>query len=257
MSRQKTKKYIFTLAGVDTYKVNKKYGISLMSNMEERHGVPPTNTTKLTELNVEKGTPELVSFLDEAKKAHLCQVSMIDFNTGMSTNMLRYHCFWCRNPFETQGIGCPIRYVSSQVTKKYHSEISKDAYTIKEYITQEREKDIDDDRITVSKGGYYETDGIFCSFNCCQAYILSHKHVRMYDQSLLLLMKMYNKMMGTKAVVIIPAPHWRLLDMYGGSMNIVKFRGGFNKVEYEPHGTTKFIPKFASIGILFEENLKF
>lgn len=256
MSRS-IKKFIFTLSGVDMDKVNKKYGISIQSNIEEFQSVPPTNTTKLCELNVEKGTPELISFLDEAKRSHLCQVSMIDFNTGMYTNMLIYNCFWCRHSFETQGIGCPVKYISNQATKKYHSEISKDAYTIKENVTTKRIKNIEDDRISIKIGEYYETDGIFCSFNCCQAFIDEHKHLRKYDQSAVLIMKMYNKMMGTKAVIIMPAPHWRLLITYGGTMTIDKFRDSFNKIEYELHGTTKRLPKFLSIGLLFEENLKF
>ena len=258
MTRQ-TKKFIFTLSGVNIDKVNKKYGIDIVSNIEEdgKKGIP-VNSTKICELDTtNKNIPEVVSFLDEAKRPHSCQVSMIDFDSGNDTKKLNYNCFWCRHPFETQGIGCPINYVSNKAIKRYYSEISKDTYTIKENITTNRAKDIQDDRIALKEGDYYETDGIFCSFNCCQSFINDNKHNRQYNTSTMLLTNMYNKMMGTKSVIIMPAPHWRMLSMYGGTMSIDKFRDMFNKMEYDSHGTIKQIPKFVSTGLLFEENLKF
>ena len=253
----KKSKYMFTLVGVNASRINNTYGI------ENREIYPVddknfTNTTKLTELNTDKGTPEVISFLDESKKLHTCHVSMIDFQSRMDVNLLRYHCFWCSHPFDTRPIGCPIKYVSSQAEKKYHSHISRGTYTIKENITQKRRVITQvNDQISLKLGEYYETDGVFCSFNCCQAWIDDNKHNRTYDLSSTLLMKMYNSIMGTKMIVIGPAPHWRLLEQYGGHLNIIKFRDGFNKVDYECHGNTKSVPKFLAIGTLFEEKIKF
>ena len=254
---RKKSKYFFQLHGINLDKVHKKYGIMLkdsVQNIEKE----PNKTTKLSELNTVKGTPDVVSFLDESKRLHICQVSMIDFTSRMEVNLLRYHCFWCRHPFNTRPIGCPIKYISSQAVKTYHSHISKDWYTIKQDITKERRKTIRDKHIKVRVGEYYETDGVFCSFNCCQSYINAHTHDRLYDQSSILLMKMYNTMVGNNKIVkISPAPHWRTLEPYGGHMNIVSFRDGFNKVDYECHGTTKPLPKFAPLATLFEEKIKF
>ena len=64
-------------------------------------------------------------------------------------------------------------------------------------------------------------------------------------------------MMGTKMVVIGPSPHWRVLEQYGGHLNIIKFREGFNKIDYECHGNTKQAPRFLALGTLFEEKIKF
>ena len=64
-------------------------------------------------------------------------------------------------------------------------------------------------------------------------------------------------MMGTKTVIINPAPHWRLLEQYGGNLNIIKYRDGFNKVDYEYHGYTKKLPNFLPLGSMFEEKIKF
>ena len=264
MAKHTTKKskYSFTLIGVNIPYVNQTYsiqipGVDVDILQDER---PSTNTTRLTELNADKGTPEIISFLDESKRLHTCHVSMIDFQSRMNINLLRYHCFWCRYPFDTRPIGCPIKYIASQAEKKYHSHISRDTYTIKEDVTSSRRKLLDEtSQLVVKIGEYYETDGVFCSFNCCKAYITDQKHNRMYDNSSILLMKLYNDMMetGTSKVVITAAPHWRTLEQYGGNLNIVKYRDGFNKIDYECQGNTKPVPNFLAIGTLFEEKIKF
>ena len=256
-SLTKKSKYVFTLKDVNISRINITYGIETSSTVIN-DDKPLAKTTKLTELNTDKGTPEVISFLDESKKPHTCHVSMIDFHSRMDVNLLRYNCFWCNHPFDTRPIGCPIKYIPSKAEKKYHSHISRDTYTIKESITEKRRTLIDkNDQISVKIGEYYETDGVFCSFNCCQAWINNNKHDRLYDLSSTLLAKMYNSIMGTKTIVIGPAPHWRVLEQYGGHLNIIKFRDGFNKIDYECHGNTKPIPIFAPMGMLFEEKIKF
>lgn len=258
MAKNIKKKYTFTLNGVNILHLNTTYGIETSNTQIEEDTSLSKNTTRLVELDKERGTPEVISFLDESKKLHTCQVSMIDFQSKMYVNLLRYHCFWCRHPFDSQPIGCPIKYVSSQAEKKYHSQISQDIYRIKENVTTKRRKDIDEtDQLTLKIGEYYETDGVFCSFNCCQAWINDNKHDRIYDMSSTLLAKMYNTMMGTKMVVISPAPHWRLLEQYGGYLNIIKYRESFNKIDYKCHGITQKVPSFLPMGVLYEENIKF
>ena len=255
MHNSRKNKYMFTLTGVDTDKVNKKYGINLVSNIIETQDEIPSNTTKLCELNKN----EIISFLDESKRSRSCQISMIDFKSQQNVNLLSlYDCYWCRHPFTTNSIGCPIRYISNRATKKYYSEISKDVYTIKENITTKRKKNISDQKnISVNMEKYYETDGIFCSFNCCKAFIDDNKHIRRYDLSTILLTKMYNEMLGTKTVNIMSSPHWRLLKNYGGHLTISKFRENFSKIKYENNGIIKNNPNFLPIGIIFEEKIKF
>jgi hypothetical protein len=255
---RKSNKYIFILRNVKTDKVDKKYGITLISNITEEDN-PPKNTTKLSDLTSDKATPEIISFLDESKQLHKCTVSMIDFNSKREAHLLRYNCYWDKHSFNTRSIGCPINFISNQATKHYYSEISKDTYTIKENITNMKSNNIKDQRITVDEKSYYETDGIFCSFNCAKAYIDENKHNRMYDNSAILLSMMYNDMIGDSEVPLIidPAPHWRLLHEYGGYMNIMEYRNSFSKADYDYHGVVKNFPQFISIGTLFEEKLKF
>ena len=264
MSKSTTKKkkkndYSFCLQNIDTAKVDGAYGTRPPKEEESDSvdGDLAETTTKLTELNTAKGTPELVSFVNDARQAVVCAVSMIDFRSQVPTTFLRYHCYWCRNPFTYRPIGCPIRYVPNQAIKEYYSHISRDTYTITQELTPRRRARIRDPRITVKPGRYYETDGVFCSFNCCQAWINDNKHNRMYDQSALLLMKMYNEYMNTKLTHIDPAPHWRVLNLYGGDQTIDQFRESFGKVEHVPHGTTQPLPAFNPMGNLYELKHKF
>lgn len=266
-------KYTFTLKNINIVKVQLKYDIELTQNVVDTKDNEET-TTKLTELSNEKGVyPNTISFLDESKKLHTCNISMIDFQSKKDVNLLRYHCFWCRHPFDTSPIGCPIKYVSNKIVKKYYSNISKDTYTIKESITTTRknilnnnintEENSDNQEESISKhietnnNLYYQTDGVFCSFNCCKAYIIDNKHNTLYNNSSLLLNHLFNSIMETKISVIAPAPHWRFLQQYGGHLNIVQFRESFNKIDYDCHGTTKNLPVFFPIGTLYEERIKF
>ena len=128
---RKSKKYIFILKSINSEKVDQKYGISIVSNLTSNDD-QPINTTKLSELNDIGNQPETISFLDETKRLFQCNISMIDlFNGENVKNFNKYNCFWCRHAFDTEPIGCPIRYVSNKGIKTYFSEISKDKYTIK------------------------------------------------------------------------------------------------------------------------------
>lgn len=248
--------YIFTLKNINTNKIHSTYGFESETIQPLENNQESARTTKLVELNNERCTPDAISFLDESKRSHVCYVAMIDFTSKMNVNLLRYHCFWDRHPFDTKPIGCPIRYVPNKAVKTYYSQISRDIYTIKENISQSR-LDLVDDETEIQKGGYYETDGVFCSFNCVDAFRLDNKHNPLYKYSGILLNKAYTEMTGEKDFVINTAPHWRILEPYGGHTNIIKFREGFNKIDYECHGNTRPIPKFVSIGTMYEEKLKF
>ena len=112
-------KYAFTLKDVNTEKVDQRFGITVIQPINISK--TPYNTTKISDLSVNKNIPEIISFLDEAKKSHKCVVSMIDFSNKTEINELcvKYNCFWCRNkiPDKVLPIGCPIKSVPSQAIK--------------------------------------------------------------------------------------------------------------------------------------------
>lgn len=260
MSKKHGRKYIFTLVGVNINKADQKYGIAPSTLLAE-DDTNPTNTTKIDDLDIIKRTPEIISFLDESKRLRKCTVSMIDFQNNRHVGEgKKYKCFWDRDaiPKNIQPIGCPIKYVPNKATKSYHSEISKEKYTIVENVTDKKAKKLEkknDPRITIEQKNYYQTDGIFCSFNCCMAYIQApeNKHNPLYRHSESLLLKMYNDLNPEeKMIEIVPAPHWRTLQEFGGHLDIEHFRESFNKVSYVDHGIV-----CVSIGRLYEDQLKF
>jgi hypothetical protein len=281
---RKSKKYIFILKGINSEQIDQKYGISIVSNLTN-NDEQPVNTTKLTELNdiYSNNQPESISFLDETKRLYQCNVSMIDFCRGENIKNWKYNCFWCRHSFQSEPIGCPIRYVSNKGIKTYFSEISKDKYTIKENITEHKKNLLgiqqnfifipiktNNSSIEIEENEFYYTDGIFCSFNCCKAFINENKHNSLYEHSNFLLTKIYNEFLGkinkdSMSVKkekdgiknINPSPHWRLLVEYGGNLTIKEFRENFNKTQYEFHDTVSFRTKFKPLATLFEEKINF
>lgn len=255
MKSSKTSKYSFTLNGVNVEKVEKRYGITLVSNITNFEG-NPENSTKISDLSTKLNT-EIVSFLDESKKRHNCMVSMLKYE---EKNASIKNCYWCRHsiPENCIPIGCPVKYKSNRVIKKYYSEISKDKYIIAENISVEKYKKLqktNDKRLSFVDGDYYITDGGFCSFNCCMAYIHDNKHNSEYDLSEMLLLQMYYSINEIALPSIDKAPSWKMLKEYGGNLDIEKFRETFNKVEYKYHGKT--LLKNQSQAHLFEEKLKF
>jgi len=248
---RKIKQYFFTIRNVNMEEVNKRFGLFIESNMGNKEYYIPENSTKLSEL----ATCKNMSFTDESKQLHKCNISMIDFNTQQEYDFRdNKNCFWCRHsiPKNKTGIGCPIKYVSNKCHKTYYSEISKDIYSIKQNTTVKTSDKIIDENVKIQKNDYYLTDGIFCSFNCCMTWINDNSHNSMYDMSKTLLLSIFHNLYDL--YVIDEAPHWRKLLKYGGELTISEFRSGFNNIEYKNHGY--YLPSFKSIGFLFEEKLK-
>jgi hypothetical protein len=301
----------FTLKNIDVEKIGKKYNlVKETSDIKELVATNKTSTktTKITDLaNVN------FSFLDESKRSHTCNVSMIDINTQLDIKEYsNYCCFWDRHKItENTPIGCPIKYVSPFVEKTYNSKINKETYVIREYITTEKlgelvedfktvspveskktaipkkksdprkkykKRTVDDSdeenksdeeesnvlghnieptpSVKVSDESYYVTDGIFCSFNCCMAFINENKHNKLYANSKMLLLQLYNTLNETNRELINSAPHWRTLKSYGGFITIEKFRQGFTKYVYEDHGSVVETPGFNAMRTLYEESIR-
>lgn len=269
--KRKSKKFIFTLRNINTEKIEQKYGITIVSNISSVDEKPPENSTKVTELAEEH--TDVISFLDETKRLYQCHISMIDYRVGEEVKNLKYRCYWDHHSFETTPIGCPIQYISKKAVKNYYSEVGKDFYTIKENITRQRSGMIQTNKnkfvfsqidlpnptcsININTNDYYSTDGVFCSFNCCKAFIRENKHNKLYENSDTLLNKLYQDMYGVKNIVINPAPHWRLLSVYGGHLSIQQMREKFNKTTYESHGVIRNTDIFKPIAMIFEEKLNF
>jgi len=256
------KKPMFLLRNINIDLVDKKYNIHLI--VKEENKILKTKITDITE----KEENNYFSFLDESKKNHQCVVTMKNFlNQEQLPHTTNLHCFWDRHSFNYRPLGCPIEYVPNKIYKSYHSEITKDQYILRENITTKQLKDFNQEldhnknlikaEFNIDENDYYLIDGIFCSFNCCLAYIREHNTNPLYHNSEILLNKMYYDAFGSKSQPLIEAPSWRLLKNYGGHILIEDFRKNFFKVEYNDFDNVVYpLQNSKCIGFLFEKNIK-
>ena len=134
-----------------------------------------------------------VTFFDEHKNKHQGQITL---NNGT-------HCFWDRHPFQWAGISCPVEAQYPVHTKTYVSDINGSKYSIQDSVSSE----------TCT----YIVDGLFCCGECCLAFILNNSHNPRYMNSKEMLFHLLRRKCE-------PAPSWRLLKAYGGSLTIEQFR---------------------------------
>lgn len=241
LSETKPESHIFILKNVDASNLDQKYGLNSMS------GNIPENVTKISDLSSHKH--ETISFLDDSKKTRIGTLLMVDVNDINHSG--QYHCYWDHHPIgRLKPIGCPVEFVFSQAVRDYVSEISKNRYIIRESLSTGSEKPKD---AQIIEQNYYLTDGIFCSFNCCLAFIKSNIRTRpIYKNSEILLYQMYRDLFGKSIEKITPANHWRTLLVYGGKSTIEKFRNNLESIEYNFQGTIKMRP----IAHVYEEKYK-
>jgi hypothetical protein len=237
--------------------LDQKY--NFLSKTEEKC---PDNKTRLLDLqNQNRNENNHFSFLDESKKDHQCVVTMKKYITQetLPTSTM-VHCFWCRHSFTYKPIGCPIEYIPNRIIKKYHSEITKDIYVLRENVTSSQLKDVkpeDPSEIQVQNRDYYLMDGLFCSFNCCLSFIKDHSSEALYHNSETYLNKIYYDIFGTSASKLICAPSWRLLKDYGGHMTIDEYRKNFYKVDFfDVDNIICPFPNSKPVGFLFEKQIR-
>lgn len=230
-------KYKFKISGINLEEIGKKFNIDMSLN----------NKTLLTELG--DNTSETISFLDETKKLHNCS------NISKINTSKQYNCFWCRYQINSIPIQCPIKFIPSQIQRTILSHNKN--YILKENINH-NVTNLNDDTFSWSNDkSYYETDGVFCSFNCCQAWINDNKHKSEYNDSSYLLRKMYKDMTGNTTDTIKPAPNWRLLNNYGGNLTIEDYRNNFTKFDYIFHGTILSNVLYNPYNYIYESKFKF
>ena len=237
---EKKQSYVFILQNVDANNLDERYGLNSLTDFI------PENVTKLSDLSSKKH--DVITFLDDSKKTRVGTLFMVDINNINLSG--QYHCFWDSHPIgRVKAIGCPLEYVFNQAVRDYVSEISKNRYVIREQLSS---KNLKIPGVEVIEEDYYLTDGAFCSFNCCLAFIYANKHDPLYKNSEQLLYKMYYDFFEKHVEKIKPANHWRTLLVKGGKQTIERFRNNLESVEYHYKGTVKMRP----ISHVYEEKYK-
>jgi hypothetical protein len=194
-------------------------------------------------------TNEKIKIYDELK--HVKELWTFPNNIrAENNNTLR--CYWDHHTFEGTIIYCPISYRPRQVAKKGQNELKIknndvhiNSFVIKENIS--KNKDISNLNVVEVTDAYYEVDGVFCSPECCLAYINEEKSKAggsKYTDSERLL----HFMLGL-TTRISQANNFRLLLEYGGNLTIEQFRKKNKSIKYVYYGTT--VP----ISHLFEKKI--
>jgi hypothetical protein len=254
------------LINIDGATIDQKYNFIVYQekNKNESKKKNLLAKTKISDITKDVGKNAFFSYIDEAKKDHICVVTMKDVVTEqklpVKTNL---SCFWCRHSFPYQPIGCPISYKCTRLFKKYYSEITKNNYCLQENISSKQFEDCKYPSennffsLELEPANFYMTDGMFCSFNCCFAFIRYNKANPLYTQSENLLKKIYFDMFSTHSIDLSPAPHWRLLQNYGGDLSIEDFRKTFYKIEFlDQKDYTNIFPLCKPVGFIFEKKIK-
>lgn len=260
-----TKKHYFVLRNIDPVEIDTQYSFyvpQLKPIVEEIRNAECTQRTKITDLAPKQREQNTFSYLDESKKEHTCVITMVNQSNNTELPIrTTLNCYWCRHSFDSRPLGCPIQYVPNKIVKSYYSEITKDNYILRENVSiQQLNQNINtykDTNMDVQQKGYYVTDGIFCSFNCCLSFIQENRENPLYTYSENLLRYIYLDLFGNQSQCIIPAPSWRLLHSYGGSLSIDDFRKNFYKIDYKD-ADNPIYPSvhFHTIGFLYEKQIR-
>jgi hypothetical protein len=231
-------------------------------NEDSESSLKKPERTRITDLSLKAQEQQIFSYLDESKKDHQCIITMMNHdNQDQLPLRTNQRCFWCHHTFEYRPLGCPIKYIPHRITKHYYSEMTKDNYTLRENISllqySMNKKLYDEKKMDIVQQDCYVTDGIFCSFNCCLAFILYNHSNPFYVYSEQLLNNIYMDLFGKNVHPILPAPSWRILKEYGGILTIEEFRKNFYKIDYKDMDNIIFpFLKFRPSGFLFEKQIR-
>ncbi len=155
-------------------------------------------------------------FYDINKNKIIMWITMEDLvNQKILPLVTNLPCWWCGYQFISSPLGAPIIYCphNSIVSVEFRNFFSK--------------RNID-----LSETDLLKTEGIFCSFPCCKAYIMTHSFISKYKNSITLLSLLYYKLYG-KYIDIPRAPTWKILEKWGGPLSIEDFRNSFSKFIYQ------------------------
>lgn len=227
MSNKNKKQHLLKLPNIKPEEIDKQYGFKVTTNSAPLgEKIIPTQTTRISELG--NNFNHNITFVDELKNTHHAKISTV---TESIHGNKKFNCFWDRHPFHSDKIiSCPIEKIHKPLIKNYISHINNKPYKIQDF-TQE------------TKFQEYHCDGVFCSVECCLAFIDENKHDPLYQNSEFYLSEIFSFTEHKRA------PHWRLLTSYGGNMSIEEFRKSFMNTIYTFDGIV-----YNTISFIFREN---
>lgn len=160
-------------------------------------------------------------FVDPHKNVFKYWIQMIDVHDyGALPLSTSKPCWWCRTSFSSRPLGIPLEYYPNEASLRVPVKRSRS-----EVLTQAN--------LPADSTDFFVTDGLFCSFPCAKAYTRDSVKEIKYSNTLTLLPLLYEKLGNPRRSDPIPeAPHWKMLQSYGGHLSVPAFRSVFGKVEF-------------------------
>lgn len=193
-------------------------------------------TTNVNDIIKEK-SKKYITYIDPNKSKIKLWCSMYDIVQQIFLPLTtEVPCWWCREEFKTMPIGIPLHY---------HVKNTKNQAKFQNLFSGNEEYNTIED--------FFETEGVFCSFPCCKAFIIENSP-KCYSNSTTLLTLLYYKIYG-KLINIEQAPSWKILTKWGGHLSIEEFRSSFQQIEYLTTPNFKR-PFMCATGSFIEELVK-
>ena len=268
-------KNTFILKNIDIHELLAKNGYGDINILRIAEGSPPEigeacashigdedtasfeAVTNLSDLLHEKSL-RYITIYDSSKINSKMWLIMADFTSSIFLPITTDKpCWWCRGTFKSSPIGCPIEYCPSTMSNSPLGRDSKKLEYVKQkFINSNVVKERSDGSVEnpSCKTGYdfFETEGIFCSFPCCKAYIIDKNGSnRKYKESCTLLTLMYYKLYG-EIINIETAASFHIIKEWGGHLTLEEFRNSHCKLIYNITTNVKR-PFMCATGIYIEE----
>jgi hypothetical protein len=160
--------------------------ISDIKSIDDKYGLPLT--TNLSTFESKKNVTLTKALIKETSNFFDIDNRKRILSVVSKKPKTNIRCFWCKLPFDSLPVPCPLK---------------------------------------LTKDGKFVIENSFCSFECCKAYIIDNSRFIKYRESLSLLHLLYatiNNIKDFSTIKINIAPHWSLLDEFGGPMSIEEFR---------------------------------
>lgn len=214
----KKKSLMFVLYNINPLHIEQTLRISLVSNIT----TPRTSTVAHTPIAPSR-IKEYTTYERRGGQLQELVVSTIHTST---------HCYWDRHPFSTLPVHIPIRYYPNTIQQVFIPKRIEEYFAIRTYLSR---MDEDQHVIPTHKIDLYESDGVYCSFNCAFAAIQDQSTQSKYLHSYPLLVQCWKDLQNDERPVNsipTPAPSWRLLQSYGGPLTIDEFRSTHCLAQY-------------------------
>lgn len=167
--------------------------------------VVPVNTTKIEDI-IGKG--HTYTFLDPTKKTKTWALNMKQAQTQVvypPKLKTPVKCWCCHQPFTDNPLGCPLKIEKEVTMNSYYSYAQKKELSLQEEV----------------KGTYFLVEGYLCGWRCLMGYAKSVKHRPECRETIQYIYQMYYLSGGEG--IIEPAPHFSMLEEYGGPLTIEKY----------------------------------